>query len=1182
MKQPFVHLGVHSEYSLEDSVIRIPDLIRQVKAHNMNAIALTDRCNLFGAVKFYEQAVSAGIKPIIGAQLTLARPSPLKGSEHVLVFCKNRVGYTHLCRLLSCQADSGGGIGRAIPREHLFDTRLEGLMLILGYESEVGRLLLLEQAGSARAELEIWQKRYGQDVSLAVSRIGIPQEALVNDGLETLAGGTGVPLVATNEVRFLLPDEYEAHEARVCIQSGWTLNDRSRERRFTEHQYLKSSDEMSALFADRSDALDNTVDLARCCNFEFELDRILLPAYPVPSGQSPEQLLREKAETGLRERLTALSQKTPSMRATHEYTSRLAAEISVIEHMGFAGYFLIVADFIDWAKAHDIPVGPGRGSGAGSLVAYSLGITDLDPLEHGLLFERFLNPERVTMPDFDIDFCIEGRDRVIRYVEERYGKDCVAQIATFGTMAARAVVRDVVRVLGLPYGFADRLAKLIPFEIHMTLERALESEPELKAWYESDENVHTVIDLAKKIEGRVRSVGKHAGGVVIAPQALTNHLPLFSDTESDGYITQFDKDDLEHLGLVKFDFLGLKTLTIINRTLKTIRHKDTGNAGASFSLDAISMRDAETFRLLQSCETTAIFQLESHGMRDLIRRLQPDRFEDIVALVALFRPGPLQSGMVNDFISRKHGQAPIVYSHPTLKSILEDTYGVILYQEQVMQIAQELAGYSLGAADLLRRAMGKKKPEEMALQRSVFVTGAEKRGVPARKAQEIFDLMEKFAGYGFNKSHSVAYALLAYQTAWLKAHHPAAFMASVLTGDMDHTEKLLPLLLDCRRMGVKILPPDINRSAYGFAVEERDIRYGLGAIKGVGQSIVESIEQARLETSFVSLEDFCERMGSHLNRRALEALIKAGSFDSLGTERIQLIERMDSLIAMADQYARSARQVDLFGLPRSDSGSLMGRAVQPKAPDVTNQPTRVLLESEKEVLGLYLSGHPLDQYRSEWKSLGLPTIESLLNLAEAQNVSGTIQACGLIEGIRRRGERGQGYLDDGTGRLDCVIFGEALLAKIRSLPTGEPVVAEGQISFDDFTGNFRIRVREIQSYTHWRGASCRRLILAWKSENPDADARMDALKIILERHRGQLCRVSVHYETPSGRMVLDLAETDSVEVTDALLLDLRAHFGPEAVELEPHKRLPGSVTHWNHTAPTRPKFSQQKHYRPGS
>jgi len=1153
VKQPFIHLGVHSEYSLEDSVVQVPDLIRHVKALNMNAVALTDRCNLFGAVKFYEQAVAAGIKPIIGTQLTLARPAPLKGSEHVLVLCKNRVGYTHLCRLLSSRMDSGGGVGGAIPRARLFDVRLEGLILLLGYESEVGRLLLLEQTGPARAELAVWQKLYGEDIFFSLSRIGIPQEALVNDGLETLAENASVPLVATNEVRFLVPDEYEAHEARVCIQSGWTLNDRNRERRFTEHQYLKSAEEMSTLFADRNDALNNTVDLARCCNFEFELDRILLPAYPVATDQSPEQLLREKADAGLRIRLATINQKKMNPRPTSDYASRLSAEINVIEHMGFAGYFLIVSDFIDWAKSQDIPVGPGRGSGAGSLVAYSLGITDLDPLEHGLLFERFLNPERVTMPDFDIDFCIEGRDRVIRYVEERYGKDRVAQIATFGTMAARAVVRDVVRVLGLPYGFADRLAKLIPFEIHMTLKRALENESELKSWYESDENVRTVIDLAQKIEGRVRSVGKHAGGVVIAPQALTNHLPLFSDSESDGHITQFDKDDLEHLGLVKFDFLGLKTLTIINRALKTIRFNSPEGTGELFSLDTVSMRDAETFRLLQSCETTAIFQLESHGMRDLIRRMKPDRFEDIVALVALFRPGPLQSGMVNDFISRKHGQAPILYLHPSLKAILEDTYGVILYQEQVMQIAQELAGYSLGAADLLRRAMGKKKPEEMALQRSVFVTGAQKRGVPTRKAEEIFDLMEKFAGYGFNKSHSVAYALLAYQTAWLKAHYPAAFMASVLTGDMDHTEKLLPLLLDCRRMGVKIPPPDINRSAYGFAVEGHDIRYGLGAIKGVGQSMVESIEQVRRDTPFASLEDFCERMGAHLNRRALEALIKAGAFDGMGMERIQLIERIDSLMAMADQYARSARQVDLFGLPRTDSESLMGHTIQSKN-KLTNRPTRVLLESEKEVLGLYLSGHPLDQYRSEWKALGLSTIESLLRRAEAQDVSGAVLAGGLLESIRRRGERGQGYLDDGTGRLDCVFFGEALLTEIRSLTLGEPVVAEGQISFDDFTGNFRIRVREIQSYARWRGACCRRLILTWKSDHPDSDDRVGILAAILERHRGQLCRVSVHYETPAGRVTLDLAETDSVDVTDDLLMDLRGHFGPEAVDLEPGKR----------------------------
>ena len=1172
MKAPFVHLGVHSEYSLEDSVIRIPDLIKQVKALHMNAVALTDRGNLFGAVKFYEQAVSAGIKPIIGAQLTLARPSPLKGSEEVLALCKNQAGYTHLCHLLSPKNGSGG-LGTPIPRADLLERPLEGLIFVLGYDAEVGRLLFLEQSGPARTELEAWQRCYGQDVLLSIARIGIPQETLVNEGLETLATTAGVPLVATNAVRFLKPDEYEAHEARVCIQSGWTLNDRTRERRYTEHQYLKSSDEMSRLFEDAPDTVDNTVELARCCNFEFELDRILLPAYPAPSGQSPETLLRKKAERGLRARLEARERKAVSPHPVEAYHQRLQTELGVIEPMGFAGYFLIVADFIDWSKAHDIPVGPGRGSGAGSLVAYALGITDLDPLEHVLLFERFLNPERVTMPDFDIDFCIEGRDRVIRYVEERYGKDCVAQIATFGTMAARAVVRDVVRVLGLPYGFADRLAKLIPFEIHMTLDRALESEPELKSWYASDETVRTVIDLARRLEGRVRSVGKHAGGVVIAPRALTEYLPLFRDTESDGYITQFDKDDLEHLGLVKFDFLGLKTLTIINRTLKTIRQPGGDDAGVgatgSFSLDDISMRDPETFRLLQSCETTAVFQLESHGMRDLIRRLKPDRFEDIVALVALFRPGPLQSGMVNDFISRKHGQSPIVYPHPSLKSILEDTYGVILYQEQVMQIAQELAGYSLGAADLLRRAMGKKKPEEMATQRSVFVTGAEKQGVPARKAEEIFDLMEKFAGYGFNKSHSAAYALLAYQTAWLKAHHPAAFMASVLTGDMDHTEKLQPLLFDCRRMGLAILPPDINRSTHGFTVEGENIRYGLGAIKGVGQAMVESIEQARREAPFLHVEDFCERMGAHLNRRALEALIKAGAFDSLEPERIALLERLDALLAMADQYARSAQQVDLFGLPKVARDVLKPSVTAPREHKGGHPPARVLLEMEKEVLGFYLGGHPLDAYRGEWASLGLSTLDSLLKRAGGEQTPGTVLAGGLIEGMRKRGDRAQAYLDDGTGRVDCVFFGEALLAALRSCAPGEPVIVEGPMGFDDFTGHYRIRVRELQSYANWRARMCRHLTLTWGADvTTRPDPRFASLMALVARHRGEPCRISIRYQTPTSEVILDLPVADSVTVTDPLLTDLRTLFGEDAVVLDAAGRRPPTPdTRREHTSP---------------
>ncbi len=1148
LHRSFVHLDVHTEFSLVDSVIQIPDLVRVARELDMPAIAVTDLGNLFGAVKFFENAVAQGIKPLVGVEISLVTDEVHNPGEKIRVLCCNRGGYQNLCRILDARANPQEGIASPVRKSALLEGPLSGLVIMAGAESTIGRHALLDQEMEAQREIERWARIAGANFYLAVSRIGYPQEALLNARLSHLAERSSIPLVATNAVRFLAPDDYEAHEARVCIQHGWVLNDPGRERRYTEQQYLKSGNEMEELFSDWSEALSNTLEVARQCNFEFSMNRVLLPAYPVPVGQGEEDTLRQKTVNGFTKRIERIQIRRGSAFQEESYRARLETELGVIGRMGFAGYFLIVSDFIDWARSQSIPVGPGRGSGAGSLVAYSLGITDLDPLEHGLLFERFLNPERVTMPDFDVDFCIEGRDQVIRYVEQRYGRNQVAQIATFGTMAARAVVRDVVRVLGMPYGFADRLAKLIPFELHMTLDRALEEESDLKSWYTSDEMVKTVIDLGRKLEGRVRSVGKHAGGVVIAPTSLTDYLPLFADTDSEGFVTQYDKDDLEHLGLVKFDFLGLTTLTIIDRTIRRIQLlKDH----ESFTLDQISMQDTATFRLLQSCETTAIFQLESRGMRDLIRRLKPDRFDDIVALVALFRPGPLQSGMVNDFINRKHGLAPITYLHPTLKPILADTYGVILYQEQVMQIAQDLAGYTLGAADLLRRAMGKKKPEEMAQQRGVFVSGAVFRKIPKSTADEIFDLMEKFAGYGFNKSHSVAYALLAYQTAWLKAHFPAPFMASVLTAEMSHLEKLPPLLTDCAKKHLQILPPDINYSGYGFLVEGEGIRYGLGAIKGVGQSFSESVMRTRSTTPFASLEDFCQRMGPVLNRRTFEALIKSGAFDCFGTPRGPLLGRMDSLMALAEQYVRSDHQNDFFGLPGEARYDATPAAQQCLSGRESFLET---LEQEKEVLGFYLSGHPMELYRQEWSDLGLSPLSESLRLAEDVAAPFLLTAGGLLDSMRWKLDRGHGFLEDGTGRIEVVFFGEDLVKQSKQLALNAPVVVHGSLGFDEFAGDWRFRVKTIDPYEQWRSASCRFLVLSWEDHPEAHEFPAEQVTELLQQHQGGATGLRIHYTTQGIRAVLQPREEMTIRLSSNLLDALRNLLGARSIHFVPWKK----------------------------
>ena len=965
----FVHLHLHTEYSLHDSTVRIAALMQRCAVSDMPAVAVTDRCNLFALVKFYKKALAAGIKPIIGVDIRIANDDEPDRPYTLILLCQNEQGYRNVSRLITRAYQEGQSKGEPLVRREWFSKESCEHLIALsgGLHGDVGRALLNGHEDQARDQLALWQGLFGDRYYLELIRTGRSGEEECVQASLALASELGVAVVASNDVRFIDKEDFNAHEARVCIQEGRGLADPDRPHIYSDQQYLRTPSDMADLFADVPEALQNTVQIARRCSLDLRLGESVLPAFPVPKGQTELEFLEAEARRGLDVALQRKfsAESIPGKEqdaASAPYLDRLRTELGVIGGMGFPGYFLIVADFIRWARENDVPVGPGRGSGAGSLVAWVLGITDLDPLQHVLLFERFLNPERVSMPDFDIDFCMEGRDRVIDYVAERYGRDRVAQIITFGTMAAKAVIRDTGRVLGQPYGFVDRIAKLIPFEIGITLEKALQQSEELATMYRDDEEVTAIIDLARSLEGLARNAGKHAGGVVIAPGQLTDFTPLYCEDGGASSITQLDKDDVEAIGLVKFDFLGLKTLTIIDWAVRIVNAADPD---AKLDITRIPMEDAKTFKLLRSTQTAAVFQLESSGMRDLIKRMRPDQFDDLVALVALFRPGPLQSGMVDDFITRKHAvnKSDIDYLHPDLKPVLEETYGVILYQEQVMQIAQVLAGYTLGAADLLRRAMGKKKADEMAKQREIFTSGATERGVAGQTATRIFDLMEKFAGYGFNKSHSAAYAVLAYQTAYLKAHYPAAFMAAVMSADLDNTDRLVTLKDDCRQQKIRLQGPSINRSAYPFSVADDDsILYGLGAIKGVGRAAVESIIAEReANGAYSTLIEFCRRVDhDKINRRALEAMIKAGAMDEFGQSRRGLMHHVPEALQSADQHAKAvaAGQNDMFGLEEP-----VAAVDDPVQVELVEWPERVLLSSEKEALGLYLMGHPFDAVR---------------------------------------------------------------------------------------------------------------------------------------------------------------------------------------------------------------------------
>jgi DNA polymerase-3 subunit alpha len=1172
MQPTFVHLRVHTEYSLVNGTVRVKPLVNRVAKAGMPAVAVTDQCNLFSMVKFYRAAMATGVKPIIGVDLWVADASGGPSPCRLVLLCKSRAGYLNLTNLVSRTYTEGQHRGIPVLERDWLDGHTAGLIALSGGTAgDIGQALLANKASLASELLAHWQGLFPDSFYLELHRTGrAGQEDCLHKTVQ-LAATAAVPVVATNDVHFLAASDFEAHEARVCINEGRTLDDPRRSKDFTGQQYLRTPQEMQTLFHDIPEALENTVEIARRCNLELELGKNYLPDFPVPDGMDMEGFFRQQAEEGLERRCQQLLDPNAADFETlrEQYRQRLAHEIKVILEMGFPGYFLIVADFIKWAKQNGIPVGPGRGSGAGSLVAYALTITDLDPIRYDLLFERFLNPERVSMPDFDVDFCMEGRDRVIDYVADHYGRDRVSQIITYGSMAAKAVVRDVGRVLGHPYGFVDRIAKLIPFEIGMTLDKALEQEPALSDLYESDEEVRSVIDLARSLEGLARNAGKHAGGVVISPSKLTDFTPLYCEQGGGALVSQFDKDDVEAVGLVKFDFLGLRTLTIIDWALKTINAGKQRDADSYVNIDAIPLDDKSAFDLLKASTTTAVFQLESGGMKDLIRRLQPDSFEDIVALVALFRPGPLQSGMVDDFIARKHG-AKIKYPHPDLEPILKPTYGIILYQEQVMQIAQVLAGYTLGGADMLRRAMGKKKPEEMAKQRSIFLEGASQRDVDEKVASGIFDLMEKFAGYGFNKSHSAAYALVSYQTAWLKAHYPAAFMAAVLSADMDNTDKVVHLIAECRDMKLKVVPPNVNRSLYQFTVMSDDtVVYGLGAIKGVGQAAIEGmLEERNRGGSFADLFDLCQRVDLRkVNRRVFDALIRAGALDSLGETRASQQANLDQALKLAEQHSRNldTGQNDLFGESAATVPLQISRQELPEWEEEQR------LQGEMDALGLYLTGHPITRYEAELSNIisgKLAGITALCAAAPAAPASGArefrgrkgggedraVTIAGLVMSMRviktqRGGKIAFLTLDDRTARIDVRVFPEVYDKYQAMLGKNKVLVVQGGLGMDDFTGGYQVTAQSIYDINQARALFARRLVLRVESCQA-ATGFVGNLADILQPFREGQCPVCIDYTGGEAQARVALGEAWTVQPTDELIHRLRDLAGRDRVKVE--------------------------------
>jgi DNA polymerase-3 subunit alpha len=1095
----FTHLRLHTEFSIVDGLVRVDDIVKAAVKDGQPAMAITDLANLFALIKFYKGARGKGVKPIAGCDAWITNDADREKPSRLLLLVKNRKGYLQLCELLTQAWLTNLHRGRAEIRvEWLEALEPGGLIALSGAHSgDVGMAIDNGNIEVAERHAQRWAKIFPNHFYIEVQRYGQPNMENHVRQVVALAAKLTLPVVATHPIQFLTPEEFTAHEARTCIAEGEILANPRRVKRFNEQQRFMTQAEMAELFADMPAALQNTIEIAKRCNLTLELGKPKLPLFPTPDGMSLDDFLVQQAKDGLEERLVHLypdEAKRAEKRARYE--ERLKFETDTIIKMGFPGYFLIVADFIQWAKNNGVPVGPGRGSGAGSLVAYALKITDLDPLAYNLLFERFLNPERVSMPDFDIDFCQEGRDRVIQYVKERYGKEAVSQIATFGTMAAKGAVRDVGRVLDMGYMFCDGISKLIPFKPGklVTLADAMEEEPLLKERYDNEEEVKQLLDLAQQVEGIARNIGMHAGGVLIAPGKLTDFCPLYTQGGESGVVSQYDKDDVEAVGLVKFDFLGLTTLTILDRAVRYIKRLDPSMA--EFDLAKLPLNDRASYELLTKAKTVAVFQLESRGMQGMLKDARPDRFEDIIALVALYRPGPMD--LIPDFCRRKHGEA-FDYPDPRTEGILSETYGIMVYQEQVMQMAQVIGGYSLGGADLLRRAMGKKKPEEMAQHRLLFREGAAKNGLSEQKADEIFDLMEKFAGYGFNKSHAAAYALLSYHTAYLKAHHPAAFMAANMSLAMDDTDKVKILVEDAVDIcGLKILPPDINQSDYRFVPvgepgkKAMQVRYGLGAVKGSGQNAIEAIIAARNEGGpFTSLFDFCKRVDKkQINRRTIESLIRAGAFDCLSVDRATLLASVSLALESAEQAQASANQVSLFG---DDSEA----SQDPDYVKVTPWTLKQQLTEEKSALGYYFSGHLFNAYAEEARKFARAKLSSLEPSRDARLMVGVISA--VRTQMTQRGKMVIATLDDGTATVDVTVFNELFDQNRGLFKEDEFLAVLGKVSEDRFSGGLRVTAEKVMDLAGARvqfgrelsfsvanrldAAQIRNLLMPYRSEN---------------------------------------------------------------------------------------------------
>ena len=1130
-----------------DGTVRIDDYVNRALADRMPALALTDLSNLFGAVKFYKAARGKGIKPLLGCDIWLENESKRDQPYRCLLLCQTQAGYLRLCELLTQAYLHNQYRGRAeIKRQWLIDGSTEGLILLSGaMAGDIGQALLQDNTRSAQQLAADWSALFPQRFYIELQRAGHPQQEAYIARALALAAELNLPVVATHPVQFIDTEDFKAHEARVCIAEGYVLADRRRPKLFTPDQYCKTQAEMSALFADIPEALLNSVEIAKRCNLTLTLGKNYLPQFPTPHGESLEEYLISQAREGLMQRLHVLYPDTAKREARQpQYEARLEFETNIIIQMGFAGYFLIVADFINWAKHNGVPVGPGRGSGAGSVVAYSLGITDLDPLQYALLFERFLNPERVSMPDFDIDFCQEGRDRVIDYVKQKYGRESVSQISTFGTLAAKAVVRDVGRVLDLPFNFVDGIAKLIPNELGITLADALEKEPQLKERREQEEEVKELLELALRLEGLTRNVGMHAGGVLISPGKISDFTPIYCQPGGESVISQYDKDDVEAVGLVKFDFLGLRTLTILDMALNNANAQRSAQGLPPLAFETLPLDDKPTYSLLKAANTTAVFQLESRGMKDMLKQAKPDCFEDIIALVALYRPGPMD--LIPDFCRRKHGLQRVEYPHPAVEPILRETYGIMVYQEQVMQIAQVVAGYSLGSADLLRRAMGKKKKEEMDAQRAVFIEGAMKNGTPQRQASDLFDLMEKFASYGFNKSHAAAYALVAYQTAYLKTHYPAAFLAATMSADMNNTDSVHIFYDDCAPNKVEVLAPDINQSEFRFRpVNDQQVLYGLGAVKGTGWAAIEVILAARAQDGpFKDLFDFCCRLDLRkVNRRVIESLIRAGAFDTLEPNRAALLAGVSLAIGAAEQSGAASGQDSLFGAVADSAAHVL-----PKTPA---WPEQERLQHEKTALGFYFSGHP---YLGDQKDLAAFVRGDLASLKPQEQPQ---LLAGVVMGIRvrmtGRGKMAIVTLDDTTARIEIVVGNELLNQNPNLLKEDLLLIVEGRVSNDDFSGGLRVNARRLYDLAAARSAYASLLKIS-------CNGQADAVKLrellapycrggggSVEDRRG--CAVKVEYHNAGARVELMLGDHWRVELRDELLAGLKTWLSDENVKI---------------------------------